>query len=112
MNAALRFPVLALTRAQVIGIRYRISKTYGGSPFAARIALAYERAVGCNDSIAAKIVSECRGMYPLSNASGKPCSLSWYDRKAMTWRDKLEAERLARVMRGEQLSRFTQRQAS
>lgn len=87
----------------------RICRVYGHSPLAIRCWLRYFR-----DACAFELLTESLRRNTLAGKTGfasldRPCSRTYYERKALTFRQRQSREAEARVERGE---RFGVRQAA
>lgn len=115
MNDALPLPLPTgkqLTRANLFGEEQRFDFTYGESPLASKIWLAYARAVGRRCPPVAEMLDKAiaLGRRPLGNLHGKACSAGWYERRKLTYGEKRVREAVAREQRGERWA-LLQRQA-
>lgn len=81
----------------------RIGATYGQSPLASKIWLAYTNAVGCKCPEVAQMLEKAlalgRGL--LANLHGEPCSASYYARQKLTYGQRIVREAQAREARGD-----------
>lgn len=102
-----------MTRAQLIGVEYRIAAVYGGSLHGQRIMMLYGARFGMRNEIMRRALERASadGLHPMQPTNREPCSRDWHRRAAMTASERLSQERHARVMRGEKLDRFMRRQA-
>lgn len=102
-----------LTRASLIGVTFRIGKVYGPTVIGVRVYLSYHASKGCMDSLAslslARAAAAGRSGFQPTNSDARPCSASYYERRALSWQERERREAAARIERGE---RFGMRQAS
>jgi hypothetical protein len=106
MNAVLKEPK-RLTRASLIGNSLRLAKLYGPTVIGARIGIAYDRAMGCRDSIFERVLARAllRGLCGFDNVHGEKVRV-----RKFTAAEREDREIQARIERGERFA-LSSRQA-
>jgi hypothetical protein len=86
----------------------RLALMYRGTQFGLRMWLLF--GLDCDRDLIALSIATYQGN-PMANMQGRPCSTSYYDRKALTAYQRDRREIVAREERGERFERLFRRQA-
>lgn len=98
--ASIAVEPVRLTRASMIGLRYRIATVYGSTPIGVRTFLRYERALGCRDSILEEMVAGSAKLRPFDNITGARPTLRVFSQAERSRRERWAREDRAEVAHG------------